>query len=380
MARSEFIEYLKLGLKSAEFQKIILSKPSKGYDYIRLEVLPVESKYKLSKKSKTQDFTSMHDAADLESLLTLELGNFLAANLWIQGKHISLLTSKSGKKSLIVKNDQIALPIANNEHNRAKNYLIPPDKAWLTALGVSGSNGQVLAPMQKKYRQINRFVELIEHTIGETVPHKIADMGSGKAYLSFALYDYLQSRNEDISLTGYELRPELVALCNKHADNLGFTHLNFVEANILEADTGPLDMLIALHACDTATDMAIKKGLDAGARFIVLSPCCHKQIRKQMNVQDSFTEHGIYEERIAEMVTDTIRSLILRHYGYKTSIIEFISAEHTGKNSMIIAKKTGIKDGQALGQIASLKSRYGIGFHYLEKLCGLSANGTHTDN
>jgi hypothetical protein len=132
-----------------------------------------------------------------------------------------------------------------------------------------------------------------------------------------------------------------------------------------------VDMLIALHACDIATDIAIQKGIQSNASYIILSPCCHKQIRKEITLKNDITKYGIFEERMAEMITDTIRTLILNNFGYKTNIIEYISSEHTSKNTMIIAEFTNIQDHKALDKVAQLKNQYGINHHYLEKLLEL---------
>jgi Methyltransferase domain len=136
----------------------------------------------------------------------------------------------------------------------------------------------------------------------------------------------------------------------------------------LDVELSKIDMLIALHACDIATDMAIQKGILSSAQVILLSPCCHKQIRKEIKIKNDITKFGIYEERMAEMITDTIRSLILNHFGYKTNIIEYISSEHTSKNTMIIAEYNGVSDKDALEKIGKIKAEYGIGQHYLEQL------------
>lgn len=333
--------------------------------------------FKLSQKTKTQDFTKVIHQKDISARSTELNTQYLAVNLFTSSQQATLLCSKKGVYNLITKNTSPPNgPInpPNNEtleHNRQKVYEVPGNAPYLHPLGITSSNGQVVAAMQKKYRQINRFIELISHNIGEDKVQSVADMGCGKGYLTFALYDFLQKRNPEVKVKGYEIRPDLVNQCNNLADRFNYSGLSFEQSDISEANTGNLDVLIALHACDIATDMAIKKGLDAQAAFIILSPCCHKQIRKAMTVKDIFTENGIYEERLAEMITDLIRSRILQHFGYKTSIIEFISPEHTGKNTMIIAKKTGQINASALSEIAELKDKYGIGMHYLEKLCGL---------
>lgn len=372
---------LKQVIEARSFRKLVCSKADKAHEYIKTEVTPYLDKsvirYKVSEKTQTQDFTKTLGDAEFIEFVSQLMPKFAAINLHFDDGTASLMRSKSGKSSLVIKKLKASDPSGDDhidaitDHNRQKNYAVSASAPYMEALGIVGSNGLVLAPMQKKFRQINRFIELIGHTIGDEEVIRVADMGSGKGYLTFALYEYLNHRNQHSKVTGYELREDLVTKCNLVAKDIRYAGLLFEQTDISDADTGPMDMLIALHACDIATDMAIKKGLDANAKYIILSPCCHKQIRKQMKAKDIFTEHGIYEERLAEMITDIIRCQILQYYGYKTSIIEFISAEHTGKNSMIIARKIDTPSTASLDQVKLLKDKYGIKQHYLELLCGL---------
>jgi hypothetical protein len=232
--------------------------------------------------------------------------------------------------------------------------------------------------MNDKYLQINRYIELIApfiREIGLPEGFHVADMGSGKGYLTFALYDYLTHIfGKSPVMTGIESRNELVKLSNDIVQKTGFKNLSFVKGTIREAVLEKIDFLIALHACDTATDDAIFRGITAGASLIVCAPCCHKQIRKEFNVTHalkSVTKHGILEERQAEIITDGIRALILEEHGYKTRVFEFISTEHTPKNVMIVGRKiSGNPSAKADSQqnIRAIKELFGIKRHYLEEL------------
>jgi hypothetical protein len=199
----------------------------------------------------------------------------------------------------------------------------------------------------------------------------IADMGSGKGYLTFALYDYLTNiRKIRCRITGYDVRPDIIGLCYNVAVNQGFVGLTFQQKDIDQVDMTGIDMVIALHACDIATDMAIAKGIQGDAKYIIVAPCCHHQIRKDMkhdNVMSPMLQHGILEERQAEIITDGIRALIMEAYGYQTKVFEFISTEHTPKNLMITGKKTK-PDPTAMAKVEAIKSFFGIPYHYLEKL------------
>ena len=208
-------------------------------------------------------------------------------------------------------------------------------------------------------------------------------MGSGKGYLTFALYDYLHTiLKMDAQVTGVEYREDLVTLCNQIAANSGFDRLNFVQGTIEAYEIDSIDLLIALHACDTATDDAIAKGIKADAQLIVVAPCCHKQIRKEItkgkaaNELDFLTQHGIFLERQAEMVTDGMRALVMEYFGYKTKAIQFISDAHTPKNVLLIGVKQSIsadRQKQILKKIRDTKGYFGIDYHHLERLMGLEA-------
>ncbi len=259
-------------------------------------------------------------------------------------------------------------------HDRSKQRLIKP-KAYLQALGVTAEDGSVLPSAQDKYRQINRYIELLSLLITPDF-RRVVDMGSGKGYLTFALYDYMTSAGVMPEMTGVEQRPELVAQCNGIAQESGFTGLHFQQGSIQDFNAEGIDLLIALHACDTATDDALAKGIVAGAECIVVAPCCHRQIRREMEKgglrteHDFLLRHGILLERQADMVTDGLRALFLEQAGYRTRIFEFISDAHTAKNIMITGQRQR-RHSEAgapgiLESIQEAKARFGIRTHYLE--------------
>nr|MCR5014623.1 SAM-dependent methyltransferase [Bacteroidales bacterium] len=205
----------------------------------------------------------------------------------------------------------------------------------------------------------------------------IADMGAGKGYLTFALHELLtQKMNLEVDIKGVEIRPDLVLKTNEIIKTDELKGLEFVESSIQDYHPERLDVLIALHACNTATDDAIASGIKAGAELIVCAPCCHKQIRQEMERSgrlNAITRYGIFLERQAVMITDTIRSLILEYFGYKTQVMEFIEMEHTPKNVLLVGRKTAKEPDKAeiARQIGDLKSQYGIETHYLEQALGL---------
>jgi len=277
----------------------------------------------------------------------------------------------SNKKNASVKSTQTRGALAVCDlHDRQKSRLIPEDTPFLRSLGISSDRGKVYQASQGKYRQINKFVEILDGLcVGKSIK-TVADMGCGKGYLSFATYSHLVTLQKDISLVGYELRPKLVTEINSIARLHKLSGLSFEVGDISQIDIPKTDMVIALHACDIATDLAIAKGIEVGAELIVVSPCCHKQIRKTMKGNPrtvSSLSHGIMKERMAEWLTDAIRALLLESKGYKTKIMEFVSLEHTSKNLLITAEKTKVRPG-ALLEVAALKEQYGIEEHYLERL------------
>ncbi len=268
-------------------------------------------------------------------------------------------------------------------HDKKKKRAISPEgKAYLHALKITDEAGKVYKNAQDKYRQINHYLELLRPLMAELPGRettKIYDMGAGKGYLTFALYDYLSEvLKMSVEVTGIEYREDLVGLCNQIAQKSGFEHLSFGQGTIEHFPIEEAHILIALHACDTATDEAIYRGISLGADLIVVAPCCHKQIRRELekhtvsNELDFLVQYGIFLERQAEMLTDGLRALILEYFGYKTKVMEFISDAHTPKNVMLIgAKKLSISEEEKaviLEKIKQSKAYFGVGYHHLERL------------
>ena len=324
--------------------------------------------YRYKTNDKTKNYTEKRLMNVLDELLNQRFYN---ADLYFSDIKVSLLQSKKGAIKVITKKESHSIILET--HNHQKRRPIAEDAGYLNDLGLSSANGKVYAHAQDKYKQINKYVELISDVIKNgNSPETIVDMGCGKGYLTFALHDYLNTEGINTKVKGVEIRQDLVDKCSGIAKENGLSSLTFELGSIDTYNIGPVDMVIALHACDIATDMAIAKGLEADAEYIIVAPCCHKQIRKAMTATDSvlnpLLEYGILKERQAEMVTDTIRALILQSKGYDVKVFEFISSEHTGKNVMITAVKTGKSDSDALIKVAALKSEFGIKEHYLETL------------
>ncbi len=331
-------------------------------------------------RNQTNDTFKNYDLK--ESLILIEKmlqTNFFNADLFTAENDFHLSIDKKGSVKTITRPASLAVKEDNLQHDRQKKRIVDSANAvYLNQLGITTAEGVVKKDMQDKFKQINRYVEIIDGIIKDIDFGKaisVADMGSGKGYLTFALYDYLVTNlKKDASIVGIEIREGLVNKCNQIAANARYYKLKFEKGTIQEADISVIDMLIALHACDTATDDAIYKGINANAKVIICAPCCHKQIRKQMapeNELKHITKHGILLERQAEIVTDTIRSLILEANGYKTKVFEFIATEHTPKNVLIVgikAEKTAAAKQESLDKVKGIKKLFNINTHYLETL------------
>ena len=273
---------------------------------------------------------------------------FFIANLFTMIEDTSIEISRKGKISLRTNQPTFKeLPIRSHDKSKKRFF---DGKDYLTLLGVLDQNGRIKKDKGDKFKQIHKFIEIIDSLfrqqpkLAQKNSLKVVDMGSGKGYLTFALFDYLTNyRKINPSVNGIEIRDDLIQKCNDTALAVKFDQLKFEKGFIGDYQLESTDILIALHACDTATDDAIYKGIQANAALIICAPCCHKQIRKQIKQSEHLQpvlDFGIFKERQAEMITDTIRALIMEANGYKTKIFEFISTEHTGKNIIDCRPKT----------------------------------------
>jgi SAM-dependent methyltransferase len=291
--------------------------------------------------------------------------------------------SKNGKATLHTRALKIMKPVESSPvvsgHDREKIRFVDIHRPFLTALGITDQQQRLIPSMSRKWKQINKFIEVFSQAFGVSPlatdrPVQIVDFGSGKGYLTFALHDYLRhTLHNAAEVTGVELREELVALCNAAAAKLDHTGLSFVCGDVKTHAPEKIDVMIALHACDTATDYAIHYGIRANASIIMCSPCCHKQLRPQLHspaLLQPMLQFGVHMGQEAEMVTDSLRALLLEANGYDTKVFEFVSLEHTNKNKMILAvkKSTPTNPDVILKQIADIKQFYGITEHCLETL------------
>ncbi len=385
MTTEQLFTQLQQLLESNTLRKLVLAKPiSKSNEVLQVVgslkniqgQMHLQLVYKYTTKEITKNEVFTNGMGIVQRLLAEQ---FLCLDLYGVDANYFYLRQKSGKEKIAKQlNTDAKTGLISTEHNNKKVRLIGnAPYTYLQALGVAAANGDVKKEKQHKFKQINRYVEIVSDVLASAAlankTISIADMGSGKGYLTFALAEYLTTAKIPYTLQGIEVRKELVTICNQIAAENKLTSLQFVEGNIAETSIANIDVLIALHACDTATDDAIKAGILANASIIICAPCCHKQIRAQMAQSKTFaaiTKHGILLERQAELVTDALRALWLESKGYKTRIMEFVDVENTPKNAMIVAEKTTRTAAQLLAyeqQYNLLKQQFGVTVCAVEK-------------
>jgi hypothetical protein len=397
----QFFTQIQTAFNTQSLQRLVLSKyQGDDAELERITVRPIKIKDELLLsflyEYRTNHVTKNLSLADTIIFLEHSMGtNFKNAHLLSDEWEIQLSYSKKGKilvnkhrnknaRTAQAKQTDTSEPEAIQKekllvHNKEKHRFVEQSRPYLRELGITDANGQIIPAMSRKWKQINKFIEVLSNAIENTGIAKreqvhIADFGSGKAYLTFAVHDYLSAQlGVNTRVTGVELRQGLVDLCNQTATKLCLTGLQFEQGDVKHFAAKNINVMIALHACDTATDYAIHMGIRTGADIIMCSPCCHKQIRPQMKspaLLAPVLHHGIHLGQEAEMVTDGLRALLLEANGYDTQVFEFISLEHTSKNKMILAQKRKAKrdNSEVLAQIAAIKAFYGIAEHCLETL------------
>ncbi len=383
---SEFLIFLHEALLDGSLVKLSLGHytgKEEGLRQIHARRIVVKRQEVLSftYRYKTRDIVKNYTLAEAEEKIEALLGkDFLTASLFTTAFDLSY----EGQKNTLKKTPPSHTEAPPVGHDRAKVRQLDIRGNWLHALGITDADGHVKKDAQDKFRQIDKYIETLAAQLKDIHVKdglRVADMGAGKGYLTFALYDYLTTKlNIKAKVAGVEYRQDMVDLCNKIARDVGFDGLSFVQGAIADYDSRGVNVLIALHACDTATDDAIAKGIRAGAELIVVAPCCHKQIRREMekrtknhgadNPLGFLLKHGTFMERQAEMVTDGLRALLLEYEGYSTKVFEFISDANTPKNVMIVAAKNPKAkrhDPEILKKIRETEAYFGIGYHHLEK-------------
>ena len=331
--------------------KIILSKPKNKNELYKKTVIELHtSYYQISRYTEKQVFHENIQLSQLrESLLLLTTSSYLQLNGWSESYELTMLMSKKGTVTLKKKqlSGTASIPVTST-HNRVKNYIlqegvvIPP----LVDMGIFTKDGKIVRSMYDKFKQINRFIELVNDemdSIHSDEPFHIIDFGCGKSYLTFILYYYFSEiKKVPVSIVGLDLKEDVIKKCNLAAQKYGYTNLHFELGDINGYHTDhPVDMVVTLHACDTATDYALMNAISWNAKFIFSVPCCQHEWNKTMQ-SDSLSilsRYGIIQERFSALATDSVRANLLECCGYKTQLLEFVDFESTPKNLLIRAKR-----------------------------------------
>ena len=411
-----FFLRLQQSLTNDRFVRLALGRPLDAADpsleklLVRRVLLRGQAQLSLVWRHRTKDITkNLPEADGLALLAPLMASQFGHAHLITHDHDIQLALGKKGQWALRVgklaapaAQAHTAEPDAASAHDRPKQHALSLALPFLAELGVTDAQGRLVPAMARKWRQINKFAEVLAHAIASSPlaprdpaqPVRVLDFGAGKGYLTFAVQHLLQASGRVPDVTGVELRSDLTTLCNRAVAQLGLAGLHFEAGDIRDFATqaGPegdggtgtaLDIMIALHACDTATDVAMHEGVRRGAAIILCSPCCHKQLRPQLTAPPLLApmlRHGIHMTEQAEMLTDTLRAVLLQAEGYDTQVFEFISPEHTGKNKMVLAVKRAqplpaAQRSALRAQATALKAYYGVTEHCLETLLDADAAG-----
>ncbi len=359
-----------------DFYKMIISNPiSKSNEYKKIIVEEKESGYQIAKYTQKQVFhENLNKEAVTSRLYQLIEGAYRQVNAFSkEGEHI-ILISKKGSPTYKEKKKQAdtGSKPTTLDHNRKKNYIlgegqiIPP----LVDMGIFTKECKVVNAMYDKYRQINRFLEILNDEISkrELKQLNVIDFGCGKSYLTFVVYYYLtQVMGIDAHIIGLDLKADVIEKCNRAAQKYNYDNLHF-ELGDINGYKAPfdVDMVITLHACDTATDFALYNAIQWKAKMIFSVPCCQHELNKQMKpkTQTIMSRYGIVKERFAALATDAIRGNLLEYMGYRAQLLEFIDFDHTPKNILIRAVRQpvmpkGVRE-KALSEIDALIEEFGF--------------------
>ena len=338
---------------------LTISNPRKTEEIKKYNIRPVLVKDKLMFQSaaytKTQVFHKNLKKNELVEELERLFPSYKQVQLQTVSSELTALINKKGKAAIKVKKQnnvvkaQMQMDKSHLLHNRTKKYILPEGTVvpFLKDLGVMTAEGKIVRTKYDKYRQINRFVELVDDAVKnrELTHLNIIDFGCGKSYLTFAMYYYLHELKQiDVRIIGLDLKKEVIRHCNELSEKYGYKKLKFLEGNIADyTGVNEVDMVVTLHACDTATDFALAKAVGWNAKVILSVPCCQHELNRQIKneILAPILKYGLIKERLAALVTDAMRAEYLEGQGYDAQILEFIDMEHTPKNILIRAVKSG---------------------------------------
>lgn len=335
----EAADQVRAALRAGDFVRAVGSGRPDG---ARVSVRPIDLKRGRALQAVIEDGVrpttkTYPDGDGVEELLAAGFKNW---HVETAARTVKVQTSKKGKVLLTRGGPAKSGAPAGGAHDRKKEHLLDPGDPLFDAIGGDA----------RKRRQVDAFLRALQAALPEELPDslRVVDLGCGNAYLTFAAYQYLQERGTHVRLTGVDVRADQRERNTRLAQELGFTGVDFVAGTILDAQVdGDVDVVLALHACDTATDEALARALEWNARWILAAPCCHKDISRQLRRAEptALTRSGILRERFADVLTDALRAAILREHGYATDVVEFIDSAHTPRNALIRATAGGPSTG-----------------------------------
>ena len=355
--------------------KIVLSNVADKEQ--RIQKVQIEKKEKYFQIAEYTDKQVFHKNVDEEELISFcieELGvNFLQLNAWMLGGEASLKLTKKRKLLFDIKKaDNSALADEVRDNNRKKNYILEEGKVIepLIDLGIFTKEGKIVSSMYDKFKQINRFIEIIDDELKKKIiTHlNIIDFGCGKSYLTFIVYYYLtEIKKIKVNMIGLDLKEDVIKKCNNAAKKYGYNDLSF-ELGDINGYKAPfkVDMVITLHACDMATDFALYNAINWGANYIFSVPCCQHELNAQIKSEtfSLMTRYGIIKERFSALVTDAIRGNLLEYMGYNVNLLEFVDLSHTPKNILIRAVKNPNKAEnvklRAMDEVKRMMDEFGL--------------------
>ena len=355
----EIIQFL-AGILNREFIRAVFSNPRVKDNVVKAKLRPMEQKgellFQLESFTKTQAFHKNLTVEETKDELMKLLEEFRQVQVETVSEDITVLISKKGKATIKRKRKKVQAKAADLSHNRKKKYILEEGIVvpFLQDLGVMTQDGKIVRTKMDKFRQINRFLEFVEDILPQLDKDReltLLDFGCGKSYLTFAMYYYLHElKGYDIRIIGLDLKTDVILHCNELAKKYGYEKLSFLVGDIADYEgVDQVDMVVTLHACDTATDFALAKAVGWNAKVILSVPCCQHEVNKQFEKQLSAMEevlgpimdYGLLRERFAALVTDGLRAKRLESEGYETQVLEFIDMEHTPKNILLRAVKKG---------------------------------------
>lgn len=347
----------------------IISNPRVKDGILKIKVRPIEMKetllFQFEAVKGKQAFHENLSAEDAIARILDQMDEFRQVQLMTRTMNYTVLVSKKGKITIQKKRQDNQGMDVSLTHNRSKKYILTEGTAvpFLQDLGVMTADGKIVNSRFDKFRQMNRFLEFIEDILPQLDRGReltILDFGCGKSYLTFAMYYYLHELKQyDINVIGLDLKKEVIEHCNGLAEKYGYDKLSFLEGDIADYEgVHSVDMVVTLHACDTATDYALAKAVGWEAKVILSVPCCQHELNSQIqnDTLAPIMEYGLLKERFAALVTDGLRAKYLEASGYETQVLEFIDMEHTPKNILLRAVKNGRKNEKAMREIAECES------------------------